>query len=170
MRWRYFHRDERSRWDEYSWSWCEQISCLYTEIPYENGMIKNKSARISLKFYTNVHYRKWLDQYFFIILRWSLPSWGIPKINYLIFFQNLQASKIWNFAPNWPTGTFEIWKCFFFYADNQIQPHFDATYRNVRRIVSIIVIFSTMHRLLWIWTQTLKVVFLETSKLLIAAR
>ena len=56
------------------------------------------------------------------------------------------------------------------YADNQIQPNFDAMYRNVRRIVSIIDIFSTMHRIQWIWTQTLKVVFLETSKLLIAAR
>ena len=30
----------------------------HTAIPYENSMIKNKSARISLKFGTNVPYRK----------------------------------------------------------------------------------------------------------------
>ena len=56
------------------------------------------------------------------------------------------------------------------YADNQTQPIFYELYRNVRQIVSTIDIFSTTYRVQWILTETLEVVFLETSKMLIAAR
>ena len=56
------------------------------------------------------------------------------------------------------------------YADNQIQPNFDEMYRKVRQTVSIIDIYCTMYIIQWISTQTLNVVFLETSKMLIAAR